>query len=186
MKVTITKNQLLDLIKEEVVRHQRIEELEADKKLISEFLKKIDAGEEIDEVSWGGIKNVLSKGAQSIGRNIGQAGQTVKQGFQGLGQDFKDVGNMAYKGVKNAANQVSQTYKQGEEMAAKKTAQNQVSNIHSKIKQLQAQYNQLSAQYQQLTGKPYNAKAVAAPAQYRRAQQNTSAAGGSQTTSNAA
>lgn len=151
---------LTSLIQEEVERINRIKELRGTKEQLQNALKRLEEGENVDEI-WGGLKKVFQKGSQNAVQGAKNTWNQTKKGITSLGQDFVDVGNQAVQGVQRAGQNVANTYKQGEMEADKKAKQNKISNIHTQIKQM-------LNQYQQLTGKPFNPTVVAGPAQYRK------------------
>ncbi len=157
----ITRTQLEQLIKEEISRINRIKELEEKKQQLSEAVQKLEEGQDIDEL-FGGISHLFKKAGQGIASGAKSLGNSALQGAKALGKDAADSASQAYQDVKGVGQNIVQTYKQGEEIQAKKQAQAKIANVHSQIKQL-------LNQYQQLTGKPFNSKAVAGPAAFRKA-----------------
>ncbi len=165
MKVKLTRNQLAQLIKEEVDRYNRIQELQSKKQQLDEALEKLESGENIEEL-WGGMKHLFNKGAQSAGQKLSQAGQTLKTGAKALGQDFKDVygqaaqgiantANQAAQGISNAAGQVKQTYQHGEKISQTSKTQKALNAAYAEKRALDAKIKGLQGTHQQLTGQPY-------------------------------
>ena len=154
MNIKITRAQLAELIKEEVERYKRIQELQTKKQKLDEALQKLEDGENIEEL-WGGMKHLFNKGKQAAGQKLSQAGQTLKTGAKALGQDFKDVYGQAAQSVSNAAGQVKQTYQHGERISQTSKTQKDIAAAYAEKRALDAKIKALQAQHQQLTGQLY-------------------------------
>lgn len=169
---------LTSLIQEEVERINRIKELKGTKEQLQNALKRLEEGENVDEI-WGGLKKVFQKGGRDAVQGAKNTWNQTKADVKSLGQDFVDVGKQAVQGVQRAGQNVANTYKQGEIEADKKAKQNKIINIHTQIKQM-------LNQYQQLTGIPFNPKAIAGPVQYRKQATTSSVNSNQQGNSNSA
>jgi DNA-binding ferritin-like protein len=139
----LTKSELKQIIKEEAqnfIKHQQLQER---KKTIENTLRKLEEGydvtqEELDEISWGGIKGAMGA----------------------IGGKAKDVASKAGTAIKKGAEDVKQAYQTGAEKARLEKAQNELKSIADKIKELQKshkeQIKQLQTRYSTITGgKPY-------------------------------
>lgn len=139
----LTKSELKQIIKEEAqnfIKHQQLQER---KKTIENTLQKLEEGydmtqEELDEISWGGIKGAASAIGGKIKGAVNQAGSAIKKG----------------------AEDVKQAYQTGADKAKYEKAQKELATIAQKIMQLKKsnkeQINQLQQQYSTLTGgKPF-------------------------------
>ncbi len=139
----LTKSELKQIIKEEAqnfIKHQQLQER---KKTIENVLKKLEEGydvtqEELDEISWGGLKNVGKMVGDKVKSAASQAGAAVKKG----------------------AEDVKQAYKTGADKAKYEKAQKELASIAQKIQQItksnKEQISQLQQQYSSLTGgKPF-------------------------------
>lgn len=71
----ITKLELKQIISEEVVRAKKIKELQEKKKFIQESIKKIEDGEDLDEISWNGVKSALGFAGKKAGEAVDSAAQ---------------------------------------------------------------------------------------------------------------
>lgn len=191
MKIKITRAQLDELIKEEVQRAKRIQELEERKKQLNEVLRRIDEGENLDELL-GGFKNLFSKGAQSAGKGLGNAWNGIKTGAKAIGNDALNVGKSIAKGAQAIGNDMHQgatdignaatdvfhgikkTYQQGEANQAVIDAQKNLNKIYAQKRMLDQKIQSLQTKHKELTGQLYqptrlNYKApVAAPINYQR------------------
>jgi DNA repair exonuclease SbcCD ATPase subunit len=74
---TIKKSEIKQIISEEIARAKNIKSLEAKKKMLEEAIKKMEEGEELDELSFQGIKNALNLGGKKVGDAASAAGQKV-------------------------------------------------------------------------------------------------------------
>jgi hypothetical protein len=135
----ITKNELTQIIKEEAKRYVEKQNLIAKKIKIEETLKRLNEGvemtqEELDEISWGGLKGAFSKVGEKISGAAQSAGEKIKQGAQ----------------------DVKQAYQAGAEKEKYEKAQKQIVDIATKInglkKKMEADSAQLQQQYAALTG----------------------------------
>ncbi len=166
MKIKISKERFNQILKEEVDKYKKIKELESDKKTIEEALLKLETAsskEEIDEL-WGGIKNLINKGAGAVASG-------VKNSVKAAGQDIKNAWNDASQSVNQGVDTIKKTYQQGERIAAKKKAENQINKIYSQIKATQKQLQDLNKQYFNMTGLNFNPKAIAGPKDFVKRKQ---------------
>lgn len=155
MKVTINKNRFNEIIKEEVEKYRKIQELQSDKKQIEEALNKLQEAksqEEIDEL-WGGLKNLFQKGTQAAGNAIGNAYQGVKDDANQFANKVGQKANAIGQAVQKQAQQVKSIYQQGEKEQAIKTAKSQIQKLWAQRQQIQSQLNAMQAKYAELTGK---------------------------------
>jgi hypothetical protein len=74
---TIKKSEIKQIISEEIARAKNIKSLEAKKKMLEEAIKKMEEGEELDELSFQGIKNVLGLGGKKVGDAASAAAEKV-------------------------------------------------------------------------------------------------------------
>jgi DNA-binding ferritin-like protein len=139
----LTKSELKQIIKEEAqnfIKHQQLQER---KKTIENALRKLEEGydvtqEELDEISWGGIKGAMGA----------------------IGGKAKDAAAQAGAAIKKGAEDVKQAYQAGADKAKYEKAQKELASIAQKIMQLRKtskeQIEQLQQQYSSLTGgKPF-------------------------------
>jgi DNA-binding ferritin-like protein len=139
----LTKSELKQIIKEEAqnfIKHQQLQER---KKTIENALRQLEEGydmtqEELDEISWGGIKGAASA----------------------IGGKVKDAATQAGAAIKKGAEDVKQAYQAGADKAKYEKAQKELATIAQKITQLRKtskeQIEQLQQQYSALTGgKPF-------------------------------
>ena len=158
----ITRNQLAEIIKEEVDKIHKKTVLEENRAKIENAIKRLDEGKTLSEAEmeelWAGLKGV----GQMIKKKAGDAAQGLQQKMQAAGQQAKEK-------VQAAGQQIKQSYQTAEKEAAIKKAQEQMAAIAQKLKnfdkQVAAQKQQLQQQYMQLSGgKPYGGKAIHKPA----------------------
>lgn len=154
MNIKINREQLNQLIKEEVDRYKKIQELEMKKQKIDEALQKLEEGENIDEL-WGGIKQLFNKGTAAAGKNMAQGYNTTKTGLKQLGQDFADVYGQAAKGIADTGSKIKQTYQHGERIAQTSKTQKALNAAYAEKNALDSKIKNLQAQHKELTGKPY-------------------------------
>jgi len=139
----LTKSELKQIIKEEAqnfIKHQQLKER---KETIENALRKLEEGydvtpEELDEISWGGIKGA----------------------FGAIGGKAKDAATQAGAAIKKGAEDVKQAYQTGADKAKYEKSQKELASIAQKIMQLRKaskeQIEQLQQQYSTLTGgKPF-------------------------------
>lgn len=75
----ITKSELKQIISEEIDRFKKIKSLEEKKKMIEEAIKKMEEDEDLDEISWKGVKSALGFTGKKAGEVAGKAGEAVAQ-----------------------------------------------------------------------------------------------------------
>lgn len=71
----ITKSELKQIISEEIARAKKIKELQEKKKVLQGAIKKMEEGEDLDEISWGGVKSALGFAGKKAGEAVGSATQ---------------------------------------------------------------------------------------------------------------
>jgi len=135
----LTKLELKQIIKEEAqnfIKHQQLQER---KKIIENTLRKLEEGydvsqEELDEISWGGIKGAASA----------------------IGKKAKDAASKVGDNIKKGAQDVKKAYQTGADKAKYDKAKKQLASIAQKIQQIKKsnkeQIAQLQRQYSDLTG----------------------------------
>ena len=139
----LTQSELRQIIKEEAqnfIKHQQLQER---KKTIENALRKLEEGydvtqDELDEISWGGIKGAMGA----------------------IGGKAKDAAAQAGAAIKKGADDVKQAYQTGADKAKYEKSQKELAAIAQKIMQLRKtskeQIDQLQQQYSSLTGgKPF-------------------------------
>jgi chromosome segregation ATPase len=139
----LTKSELKQIIKEEAQSFIKYQQLQERKKTIENTLRKLEEGydvtqEELDEISWSGIKS---------------AGRMVGDKIKGAASKIGDS-------IKKGADDVKQAYQTGADKAKYDKAQKELATIAQKIQQItkanKEQISQLQQQYSSLTGgKPF-------------------------------
>lgn len=147
----ITKSELRQIIKEEAQRYVEIDNLRTRKARLQEAIDRLNEGEdmtaeELEEISWGGLKSV---------------GQMI-------GGKAKEVAGKAGEAIKKGAEDIKQAYQTGADKAKYEKAQAQLADIAAKInglkKKMEADTAELQKQYAALTGgKPYKGGAIHSP-----------------------
>jgi hypothetical protein len=139
----LTQSELRQIIKEEAqnfIKHQQLQER---KRTIEIALRKLEEGydvtqEDLDEISFGGLR--AAAGA--------------------IGGKIKGAANQAGAAIKKGADDVKQAYQTGADKAKYEKSQKELAAIAQKIMQLRKtskeQIDQLQQQYSSLTGgKPF-------------------------------
>lgn len=139
----LTQSELKQIIKEEAQNFIKRQQLQERKKTIENALQKLEEGydvnqEELDEISWGGIKGAASA----------------------IGGKIKGAANQAGAAIKKGADDVKQAYQTGADKAKYEKSKKELATIAQKIMQLRKsskeQIDQLQQQYSTLTGgKPF-------------------------------
>lgn len=147
----ITKSELKQIIKEEAKRYVEIDNLRTRKARLQEAIDRLNEGEdvtaeELEEISWAGLKSAAGAIGGKVKDAAGKAGETIKKGAQ----------------------DVKQAYQAGADKAKYEKAQAQLSDIATKInglrKKMEADTAELQKQYAALTGgKPYKGGAIHKP-----------------------
>jgi hypothetical protein len=103
----ITKLELKQIISEEVARAKKIKELQEKKKVLQEAIKKMEEGEDLDEISWKGVKSALGfagdkatsaatgaaqKVSGAVSSTLDKAQTKFKTGLATLDKGVKDFG----------------------------------------------------------------------------------------------
>lgn len=99
----ITKSELKQIISEEVVRFKKVKSLEDKKKMLEEAIKKMEEGEDLDEISWKGIGKALGvvgdkasgaaeKAGSAVSGALEKAQTKFKTGLMSLDKGIKDFG----------------------------------------------------------------------------------------------
>jgi len=112
----MTKAELKTLIKEEVVKQQKIQTLKEHKAFIEHCSNKLQEGhsltdeeeQTLEEISWQGIKGAFGAGKQMAGAAAAQAGQAVANKAAQAGQAVAGKVAQAGQAVAGAANQAGQ------------------------------------------------------------------------------
>lgn len=73
----ITKSELTKIISEEITRAKKIKSLQEKKKFLEEAIQKAENGEELEEISWNGVKSALGFAGKKAGDAVGKAGEAV-------------------------------------------------------------------------------------------------------------
>lgn len=169
MKIKITRAQLDEIINEEVQKYNRIKELEQRKEQLSEVLRRLDEGENLDELL-GGLGNLAKAGLRKSWNGL----KSVGKGALAIGNDMAQAADNIGKGVGNAYHDVKQTYQQGEANQAAIDAQKNLDKIYAQKRALDQKIQALQAKHKELTGQLYqptrlNYKAPSAnPINYQR------------------
>jgi len=95
----ITKLELKQIISEEVARVKKIKDLQEKKKVLQEAIEKMEDGEDLDEISWGGVKSALGfagkKAGETVGSVVQKAGGAVGSAAQKAGEAFGSAAQKA-------------------------------------------------------------------------------------------
>lgn len=139
----LTQSELRQIIKEEAQNFIKNQQLQERKRTIESALRKLEEGydvtqEELDEISFGGLR--AAAGA--------------------IGGKIKGAANQAGAAIKKGADDVKQAYQTGADKAKYEKSQKELATIAQKIMQLRKtskeQIEQLQQQYSTLTGgKPF-------------------------------
>ena len=86
------------IISEEIVRFEKIKNLEDKKKQLSEAINLLESGEQLDEFSWQGIKNAVGLGGKKAADLGASAGKAVA-----------DKASAVNKGIDNKVNALGKT-----------------------------------------------------------------------------
>ena len=88
------KEAIKKIISEEIERLEKIKSLQVQKKQLSEAIKLIEEGGEIDEISWQGIKNAVGFGAKTASN----VGSSINKGIdKKIHSAGKAIGNQVAK-----------------------------------------------------------------------------------------
>jgi len=82
----LTKSELKQIISEEVERFKRIKSLEDKKKMLEEAIEKMENGEDLDEISWSGVKSALGFAGGKAGEVAGKAGESIGKAGESIAQ----------------------------------------------------------------------------------------------------
>lgn len=167
MKLNISNQRFNEIIKEEVEKFRKIQQLESKKKALEEGLKKIQEAqsqEEIDEL-WGGLKKLFQTGGQNVANAAQSTYQNVKNDINATKQAIQQKGQQIVQAAKQKANAVKQVYQQGEKDQDIKTTKSQIEKLWKQRQIIQNQLNIMQSKYSALTGQKHNNKFQPKPKQ---------------------
>jgi hypothetical protein len=114
----ITKSELKQIISEEVARFKQVKSLEEKKRILEEAIKKMEEGEELDEISWKGVKSALGfagdKAASAATGAAEKVGGAVSSTLQKAQAKFKTGLATLDKGVKDFGAELSKAATKGD------------------------------------------------------------------------
>lgn len=146
----LTQSELKQIIKEEAQNFIKNKQLQERKRIVESALRKLEEGndltqEELDEISFGGLRAAAGAIGGKIKGAVNQAGSAIKKGADQAGA-----------AIKKGADDVKQAYKTGADKAKYEKSQAELAKIAEKIVQLRKtskeQIQQLQQQYSALTG----------------------------------
>jgi len=152
----VTKGQLLEMIRKEIIFQDKKELLENKISSINDELYVLTEGRE------GKKKDDINEGLRDWGRSIAgafsgakgvsqAAAQKVQQAGQKVAQNVQQAGQKVAQNVQQAGQKVAQKYQSGAD-------QKKLQYINSDIQKKQAELNDLKKQYTSLTGQRHSAK----------------------------
>lgn len=129
----ITKSELKQIISEEVVRFKKVKSLEEKKKMLEETIKKMEEGEDLDEISWKGVKSALGfageKAAEKAGGAAEKVGGAVSSALEKAQTKFKTGLMSLDKGVRDFGNELSKAATKGDIEDLNEKINNLIANI---------------------------------------------------------
>lgn len=129
----VTKSELKQIISEEVERFKKIKSLEDKKKMLEEAIKKMEEGEELDEISWKGVKSALGFAGKKAGETVGKAGeaaaQTASSALEKAQMKFKTGMATLDKGIKDFGAELSAAATKGDIEDLNEKINNLIANI---------------------------------------------------------
>jgi len=155
----VTKGQLLEMIRKEIIFQEKKELLENKILSINNELYVLTEGKEgkkkkEDDIDEGLFQNIGRgiAGALSGTKGVGQAAaQKVQQAGQKVAQNVQQAGQKVAQNVQQAGQKVAQKYQSGAD-------QKKLQYINSDIQKKQAELNDLKKQYTALTGQRHSTK----------------------------
>jgi len=129
----ITKSELKQIISEEVVRFKKVKSLEEKKRILEEAIKKMEDGEELDEISWKGVKSALGfagdKAASAATGAAEKVGSSVSSALEKAQTKFKTGLMTLDKGIKDFGNELSKAATKGDIEDLNEKINNLIANI---------------------------------------------------------
>jgi len=148
----ISKEQLNQIIKEEVQRAKELQKLNSQKEKLEDAIKKLDEGQDVNlDEFWSGLKAV-GKAA------LGKVGQGVKAAGQSMAADIKATGNQIKTAAQNTYNSAANTYKAAETQSKIAQTKKEIEKMWAEKKQLDTKIRAAQTQYQTLTGQQLGGK----------------------------
>ena len=141
----VTKGQLLEMIRKEIIFQDKKELLENKISSINDELYVLTEGRE------GKKKDDINEGLRDWGRSIAGAFSGAKGVSQAAAQKVQQAGQKVAQNVQQAGQKVAQKYQSGAD-------QKKLQYINSDIQKKQAELNDLKKQYTSLTGQRHSAK----------------------------
>jgi hypothetical protein len=125
----ITKSELKQIISEEVARAKKIKELQEKKKVLQEAIKKMEEGEDLDEISWGGVKSALGFAGKKAGEAVGSVTQKASSALDKAQTKLKTGLATLDKGVKDFGAELSAAATKGDIQDLNDKINNVLANI---------------------------------------------------------